>query len=459
MSRAKTAARFRWLVKTSVPEPARILVVSPQPFYEDRGTPIAVRQLLHALAELGYRTDLLTYPIGSSPDVPGARYVRCANPFRFRSVPVGFSLRKLILDVALVVRMAGLVRRERYQAIHALEESAFPAALVARWLGIPLVYDMQSSLPEQLTKHWLLGTRPLQAALLAFERWLVRRADQIVGSAGLAPRIHRVVPGKPFREWTFYSGPRPVVEPAEVDQLRRHIGVDPGRKMVLYSGTFADYQGVDLLLGAASEICRQRDDVDFVLVGGYPQEQREVRRAAARLQLGERLRVLARHPRDQMPALLQAADVLVSPRSFGGNLPLKVFDYLAAGRPIVATDIATHRTVLDERCAVLVPPDAAGLARGIGRLLDDPAAAAALGEAAHAVSVRRYGWQSFVGVVADLYAEAFGSAPADPRVVVAAPVALQFGGSSVRSQGGVPPSGPELPATAERPLASGTIGF
>ena len=84
----------------------RILVVAPQPFYEDRGTPIAVRQVLQALGELGRSVDLLTFPIGTDVGIPGLRIFRSANPFGFERVPIGLSFRKVILDVPLGVGAA-----------------------------------------------------------------------------------------------------------------------------------------------------------------------------------------------------------------------------------------------------------------------------------------------------------------------------------------------------------------
>src|SRR5438045_299224 len=88
----------------------RVLVVAPQPFYEDRGTPIAVRQLLHALATLGVGCDVVTYPVGGDPQIDGVRLYRGANPFGYRSVAIGLSMRKLILDATLIPQ---IIRRLR----------------------------------------------------------------------------------------------------------------------------------------------------------------------------------------------------------------------------------------------------------------------------------------------------------------------------------------------------------
>ena len=106
-----------------------------------------------------------------------------------------------------------------------------------------------------------------------------------------------------------------------------------------------------------------------------------------------------------MAEFLALADVLVSPRAYGGNLPLKIFDYLAAGRPIVATDIPTHRTVLTDERAVLVEPTAASLASGILGVLGDPERARRLGAEARAYAQAHFGWGRFVDSVHALYAE------------------------------------------------------
>ncbi|MGH7719602.1 MAG: glycosyltransferase, partial [Gemmatimonadaceae bacterium] len=142
------------------PNAPRVLVVAPQPFYEDRGTPIATRQLMQAFSHLGYGVDLVTYPIGRSIDIPGVTYHRAANPLRIARVPIGFSMRKIALDAMLIGTLHERLRARRYAFIHAVEEAAFPAVVLGRRYGIPVVYDMQSSLPEQLMKH-----APLRGAL------------------------------------------------------------------------------------------------------------------------------------------------------------------------------------------------------------------------------------------------------------------------------------------------------
>ncbi len=391
---------------TLPPHPAgrpsmRVLVVAPQPFYEDRGTPIAVRQVLQALTQLGHRVDLLTFPVGRDIEMAGVRILRVGNPLRFRHVPVGLSLRKMVLDAAMVVRLRRLLRVERYDCIHAVEESAFPATWLGRRLGIPVIYDMQSSIPEQLASRFPFNLSPVQWWLRRCERWLLQEADLIVASAGLASRVEAVAPGSRGREWQ-YSTDSHHANAQEVQELRRSLGLSESARVVMYIGNFERYQGLPLLVSAMPLVQREIPDAVFVLVGARSREPFVATPEVARLVRTGTLRIVERQERARMPVFLAMADVLVSPRILGANLPLKVFDYLAAGKPIVATDIPTHRRILGNGLAKLVKPTTPELAAGIASLLHDPVQAAALGAAATTHARERLGWLPFLESVHDL---------------------------------------------------------
>jgi glycosyltransferase involved in cell wall biosynthesis len=115
-------------------------------------------------------------------------------------------------------------------------------------------------------------------------------------------------------------------------------------------------------------------------------------------------------PSTEIPAFLEAADALVSPRSRGTNTPLKIYQYLRAGRPIVATRLLTHTQVLDDEVAVLVEATADAFAAGILRAVDDPAAARAMGERAAHLAATKYSYEAYLAktrlVVARLEAQA-----------------------------------------------------
>jgi glycosyltransferase involved in cell wall biosynthesis len=395
----------------AAPAYRRVLVVAPQPFYQDRGTPIAVRQVLEGLSQLGYSVDLLTYPVGVDIQVPGVRLIRAANPLRIKHVPVGLSARKILLDIPLTLELRARLRRRAYTCVHAVEEAAFPAVLLGRHYKVPVIYDMQSSLPEQLVTRRGLRATPIRHLLNSLETWLLTRADFVVCSAGLASRVRRIAPRTKLREWHYPSVMVPA-EKGDADRLRRRLAIPPGVPVVLYGGTFESYQGLTQLIQAIPLVRAQVPEAMFVLVGAENGSGTAVRAQAAALLQSGALRIIDRQPRHEIPGYLGLADILVSPRSHGGNLPLKVFDYLAAGRPIVATDIPTHRTVLNEELAVLVPPHTKDLARGIVSLLRDPERADRLARAGRRYAEQHLGWSSFVESLGDLYQKVHRHAPA-----------------------------------------------
>jgi glycosyltransferase involved in cell wall biosynthesis len=388
------------------PEPRaapRALLLEPQPFYTDRGTPIAVRQVLRALSELGWSVDVLTFPIGSAVDIRGVRIDRVGNPLGFRHVAVGFSPQKLLLDGLMAVDLASRLRRERYDVIHAVEEAGFLAATLRRRNGPPIVYDMASSLPVQLAQKPILRTAPLQSCFRAAERWLLSRAGCVVCSAGLGDHARRMAPTATVREWRFPAELEPPSADA-VAALRAELRLPAAARPIVYSGNFASYQGIDLLLGAAREVLAAVPDAHLICVGAATEAEIAGAAAAFPPDLAGRVRLIGRQPRERVPCYLALGHILVSPRSYGDNFPLKLFDYLAMGKPIVATRIEAHTCVLDQRIASLAPPSAEGLAMTIRELLQRPDEAARLAAGAADFARRELSWDSFKGLVAEVYA-------------------------------------------------------
>ena len=366
-------------------------------------------QLLQALSQLSYEVDVLTFPVGRTVEIPGVRYLRAPNPLGVRRVPVGFSMTKVVLDLVLVPKLVRLLASGSYSCVHAVEEAAFPAVALGHRFGVPVIYDMQSSLPEQLMKHLAFRSAMAQAGLQRAERWLLRHADSIVSSAGLAQKVRSVVPNARLREWRFASA-LPPASPEEAAALRRDLAIPPGRPVVLYSGTFETYQGLPELLAAIPHVRAEVPDVTFVLVGAEESGGTTIERGHVDLVRSGTLRVVRRQPRERIPLFLALADVVVSPRSYGDNLPLKIFDYLAAGKPIVATDIPAHRALLNEDRALLTGAWSPELASAIVRLLRDKPLASRLAAAGRTYAEERFGWFEFVRSVGDLYREVNGGA-------------------------------------------------
>ena len=196
-------------------------------------------------------------------------------------------------------------------------------------------------------------------------------------------------------ENTASNGDPQAVSEENVRKMRTTLADLEGRRIVLYTGTFEPYQGIDLLIDAASEVVRERPDVMFLLVGGKPSQVDHYRGRVSELGLASSVHFTGARPPEEMPELLRMADVLVSPRISGTNTPLKLYAYLESGKPIVATSLATHTQVLDGAVACLVEPEAKAMASGILRVLTDPSLAWRLGTQARGLYERSYGFQKY----------------------------------------------------------------
>jgi hypothetical protein len=224
---------------------SRILIVTPQPFFEDRGTPIAVRYVARALGDLGVDTDILAFPVGRDVELPRSRIRRCANPLGLRSVPIGFSWRKITMDLSLWRAFARRVATGRYAIVHAVEEAAYIAALLCPRYRQPFIYDMASAIPLELQHKLLFRNAMARRFMQSVERRVFERARHVVCSAGLADYVRARSPTVAVSEWRFPAH-MARVDAEQVASLRRRLQ----NRVLMYCGNFARYQGVDLLVDA-----------------------------------------------------------------------------------------------------------------------------------------------------------------------------------------------------------------
>lgn len=380
--------------------PMRILMVAPQPFYEDRGTPIVLRRVLQATSQCGYQVDMITFPGGETVSIDGLRIFRVGKFLRIRNIPIGFSFKKLILDIFLLPAMIRRLRRRHYDCIHAVEEAAFPALIASRLFAVPLLYDMQSSLPEQLKGHRVFALAPILWTLRRLETFLVRRVAFVGCSVGLRQHVKQIAPATPAREW-LYPAVDAVPSSAAPESLRSSLDIPADSFVILYAGNFAAYQGVDRLAQAIPFVLAEIPNAVFVFVGSKIGES--VPGLDARQIAELPVRVVPRQPREHMAAYLSIAHAVVSPRHPTGNLPLKVLDYMASGKPIVATDSSAHRSVLHDDSAMLVEHKPAAIAAAVVMLYKDPELAERLAGAALKISQEKLGWNVFLNEIQNIY--------------------------------------------------------
>lgn len=362
----------------------RVLFISPQPFFRVRGTPINIRNVVTALAEAGYEIDLLCYPFGEDLPIQGVRVLRSPGVPGIRNVKVGPSAAKVPLDGLMALKSFWLLFRNRYDVVHAVEESAFFAGFFLRWFfrRPRFVVDMDSCISDQLAYSGKLTFKPALRGVEWMEKRTLQRADfALTVCRSLSDVVRKLAPEAEIVQ----------IEDAPLDEqflpdeqgaaaLRAEFGEGP---FMVYTGNFESYQGVELLVRAGALVTRP---CTFLLAGGNPDQIEAMRALASELGVVERFCFAGKRPLADMPAFYTVATLLASPRTLGGNTALKVYSYMQSGKAIIATDLDTHTQVLDERCAYLALPSPEAYAAAIDSALGSPEEARARGlEAARRV--------------------------------------------------------------------------
>ena len=145
-----------------------------------------------------------------------------------------------------------------------------------------------------------------------------------------------------------------------------------------------------------AHVVAQRPDARLVLVGGDAGQIDAARERVRVLGLDASVTFAGQQPAEEIPAYLDGATVLVSPRSTGTNTPLKIYQYLRSGRPIVATRLRTHTQVLSDDTAFLADPTPDAFAAAIVDALTHPDRAAEVGARARALADAKYSDEAFI---------------------------------------------------------------
>ncbi len=376
----------------------RILMIAPQPFLEERGAPFAIYHHIQALSSMGHDIDLVTYHLGKDVHIPSLRVIRIlALPF-IRQVKVGPSLAKIPLDILVFLLALGRMFVQRYDCIHTHEEAGLMGVVLGMLFGCRHLYYMHSDLSQQIVSSDFTQNALLIALVATLQRLIVRRSNAVIAICPDIEHTARQMSSKTpiyMIENSAVDEKLPAPTEEEVRSVRQvlHLGDGP---VMLYTGTLESYQGIDLLLHSIPTVHAAFPDVHYVLVGGQPEQVEKYQALASELNIEEAVRFVGQRPLAEMPHYMALSDILLSPRSKGTNTPLKLYTYLHAGKPILATNIYSQTQVLTPQTAMLVPPTSEGLALGALELLRNPQKAKAMGTSGRLFAEEHYSWRVFL---------------------------------------------------------------
>ncbi|MFW6151479.1 MAG: glycosyltransferase family 4 protein [Verrucomicrobiota bacterium] len=376
----------------------KILLLAPHPFYQDRGTPIAVDLLARTLAARGESVDILAYHEGEKRDYPENVTVRrIAPPPGVKNIRPGLSAKKLVCDAGMMFEALSMAGKGNYDVIHAVEESVFMAMLIKKRRGIPYIFDMDSSMPAQMAQ-----SHPFMKIFLPFLGCMEKTA--IRGALSVVPMCRalaaQAVKGGAADVRVLHDIPlteRPGEKHVNAGKLPR------GKITFLYLGNLEQYQGADLMLNSLQIVLKTFPEATLIVAGGAPNHIAKYKAMAARLGAEKQTHFLGPKPTNMMKSLFEQADILLSPRLSGTNTPMKIYSYMASGKPVVATNLPTHTQVLNRETAALADPYPSQFAAAMIKLAGNPELRRKIGNNAKKKAAEKYSHAAFVRTVNELY--------------------------------------------------------
>jgi glycosyltransferase involved in cell wall biosynthesis len=355
----------------------RVALVIAGPFPAFRGSQVLVGHIADGLRSRGHMVELVTY---------GTRLAKCPGP----------GVRRVVVDAGLVVQLVARVWRERIDVIHAHNyEAAIAGLMAARITGRPLVYHghcaMADELPTYATAPWARRLAARIGRLL--DEHVPRRADFCIAVTDeLGARLRRVG----VRE-DAVACIEPVAAPAELRPIEE-AGGDP---LVCYAGNLDGYQNLRFLLDAFARVRAVEPGARLVLVTHADAQANAARLVAGNPAPGVEIVQTASY--DEVRGRLQQAAVTVCPRSEGSGFPMKLLNYMAEGKAIVAS-AGSAKGLVDGVTARIVPDgDAAAFADGVLGLLRDPTQRRRLGLAARASVEDHALWENVLDRIEAVY--------------------------------------------------------
>lgn len=386
----------------------RILTIAACPMPARRGTPVRIERLSEALVARGHHVTVCTYHIGEPETRPSFQLERIAKPFEAGTLPPGPTIAKLLsYDPKLLFAARRLLARQTFDIIHAHHFEGIIVGALARRRGMPLVYDahtmLASELPSYAKPRWQ-GLMGYVAGLL--DGMLPRLADHVVcAGAGTHDALldkHHLAADRVSVAWNGVELDH-FAEAHSRRAAKSRLGQPPS---VLYTGTLASYQDIELLLKAFSLLRATHPTARLVLASNSPFDR--LRPLARSLNIEQAID-LQSDDFAALPGHLANATLAALPRRRCDGVPQKLLNYMAAGCPVVASAGAATLLRPDVTGLVVADGDTRAFAAAMARLIDNPNIAAGIGARAHAMAAEQHSWSATAVAVERVYARLLAS--------------------------------------------------
>lgn len=388
--------------------PVRVVMVAACPFPANHGTPGAIRELSLHLARLGHEVHVVTYPEYEQLPVDGITIHRVRPPFVTPGkIQIGPSYKRLVYDFFMISQLVRVIKSNDIEIIHAHNYEGAMIGAVAKWITRkPMVYTGINSMSDELPSYRFIRPRWLAYSFGKILDFIVPRAGNVL--MVLSDEL------KQFLQGLGIPSERIVVIPPGVDvemfsngdggriRDKHQLGMMP---TVVYTGALEGFQRLDLLLKAMQSVVAKIPQAKLIIVGNI--ENREAldiyKKMAKDFGIETNVLFIESVPLDELQDYLAAADIAVVPRPYCPGYPIKLLNYMAAGKAIVAFEGSAKALCHGYNGYVAKGEDFADLAAGIVLLLRDSELRVTLGTRARAGIFGVYDWETLAKGTALVY--------------------------------------------------------
>lgn len=386
-------------------------MVAACPFPANHGTPAAIREMSEALASLGHSIHVVTYPLKDNIPVRGVNIHRVLQIGRSKKIAVGPNYQRMVFDALMVFKLCQVIRKQRIDIIHAHNyEGALVGYAARKMTGTPLLYNAINTMIDELPSFNFIRPKTVAVKIANFLDSIVpRMADFIIADTEEIKSfiLKRGIPSE--RISVVPSGVNiEMFEGRNGQKVRENYNI--GKKpLVIYTGTFDQFQGIDYLLKAFQIVHLKYPDATLLLLGSTinPLHVTKYQRVSNELGIGERVKIASTTLED-LPDFLSAADIAVVPRPSSPGIPTKLLNYMAAGKPIVSFE-GSAKGLKHMVNAIFVEGDNwQEFGRGIIRLITDKPLAEKVGYNAKTIIKGTFDWNTIATKIEQIYASMLG---------------------------------------------------
>jgi Glycosyltransferase len=382
----------------------RVLMIAPTPFFADRGCHVKILEEVRALSRRNITVKVVTYHIGR--DIKGVDTERIVRMPWYKKLEAGPSIHKYYLDLILAAKAIKVAIKFKPDIIHAhLHEGVFVGRILQIFIKKPIVADYQGSMTAEMVDHGFVKNKSL---FFKFNYWLEktinRWPEKIIFSSSQAKDFFLAnFPENAEKVVSFVEGTNTEeFHPGyDVTTLRKKLNLDPGKKIVIYLGVLAKYQGIDILINSIPEIVSRYKDVHFI-IAGFP-DVAHYEDMAKDAGASGFVTFTGRISHEEVPLYLNLGDIAVSLKLSQTEANGKLFGYMAVGLPCVVFETKTNREILADTGIYAEYNSSRSFVEKLIYLLENETIAKEYGKMARLRVLEKYTWDNTFSNFIDIY--------------------------------------------------------